>query len=75
MAKAMRDRFTQAVLPVSHKIVRGLGTELDTVLGNMDFVGLVGAFGIGIGIASMPEAEVFQMERLRYGRIILVTDE
>lgn len=66
-AKQGRDRHFQAVLPLRGKILNTERARLDRVLDNREIQALVSALGVGIG-------EEFDISRLRYGRIIIMTD-
>jgi DNA gyrase subunit B len=78
-AKQGRDRRFQAILPIKGKIINVEKARLDKVLQNTEIQTLITAIGTGIGVASgeatAKENEgAFSLERLRYGRIIIMTD-
>ena len=66
-AKQGRDRKTQAILPLRGKVLNSEQASLKKVLGNKELSDIVSALGCGIG-------KDFNVERLRYGKIILLMD-
>ncbi len=66
-AKGYRDAKTQAILPIRGKILNVEKARLHKVLGHEEILEILKAVGTGIG-------DDFDIEKLRYGRIILMTD-
>lgn len=66
-AKTARRRDTQAILPLRGKILNVEKARLDRVYGNSEIKSMITAFGTGI-------QEDFDIEKLRYDKIIIMTD-
>jgi DNA gyrase subunit B len=66
-AKTGRDRTYQAVLPLRGKIINSEKNRINKVLSNNEIQAMITAIGTGIG-------DEFDIESLRYHRIIIMTD-
>ena len=66
-AKAGREPYNQAIMPIRGKILNVERVRLDRALGNQEVQGLITAFGAGMG-------EDFDIEKARYHKIVLMAD-
>jgi len=66
-AKMGRDRTYQAILPLRGKIINSEKNRINKVLSNNEIQAMITAIGTGIG-------DEFNIESLRYHRVILMTD-
>jgi DNA gyrase subunit B len=71
-AKQGRDRRYQAILPIRGKLINVEKARLDKVLQNSEIQTMITAVGTGIGGGDQEGA--FNISKLRYGRIIIMTD-
>lgn len=71
-AKQGRDRRYQAILPIRGKLINVEKARLDKVLQNTEIQTMITAIGTGIGDTEGEGA--FNLEKLRYGRIVIMTD-
>jgi DNA gyrase subunit B len=62
-----RDRTFQAILPLRGKVINSEKNRINKVLSNVEIQSMITAIGTGIG-------DEFDLEKLRYHRIIVMTD-
>lgn len=70
-AKSARNRKTQAIMPIRGKILNVEKASMDKVLANAEIKTMINAFGCGF---SEGYGNDFDIEKLRYNKIILMTD-
>lgn len=70
-AKSARNRKTQAIMPIRGKILNVEKASMDKVLTNAEIKTMINAFGCGF---SEGYGNDFDIEKLRYNKIILMTD-
>src|SRR5213595_164577 len=81
-AKQGRDRRYQAILPIRGKLINVEKARIDQFLKNTEIQSMITAIGTGIGkpkeeIEGTPKSKdetSFDISKLRYGRIIIMTD-
>ena len=77
-AKQGRDRRYQAILPIRGKLINVEKARLDQALKNNEIQSMITAIGTGIGKPkeepTAKEEGTFDISKLRYGRIIIMTD-
>ncbi|OUJ15648.1 DNA topoisomerase IV subunit B [Acetobacter sp. DsW_063] len=66
-AKQARNRETQAVLPLRGKILNVASASTEKLRANQELKDLIEALGCGVG-------DRFDLDKLRYGRVIIMTD-
>ena len=77
-AKQGRDRRYQAILPIRGKLINVEKARLDQALKNTEIQSMITAIGTGIGRPkdenTAKDEASFDISKLRYGRIIIMTD-
>jgi DNA gyrase subunit B len=79
-AKQGRDRRYQAILPIRGKLINVEKARIDQFLKNNEIQSMITAIGTGIGkpkedgASSAKDEASFDISKLRYGRIIIMTD-
>ncbi len=77
-AKQGRDRRFQAILPLRGKVINAEKARVDKLLSNNEIQSIITALGAGFGGGGDEEGEKsatdFDIEKLRYHKIIIMTD-
>ncbi len=71
-AKLGRDRRTQAILPLRGKVLNVEKARLDKALANKEIQNMITAIGAGIGEGD--DEGSFNLEKVRYHKIVIMTD-
>lgn len=75
MLRSLRDRNTQASLPVGMDIANADEPALDQVLNSSELKDIISALGVGLWLADFPDNPTFRLDHVRYGKIIFVWDK
>ena len=77
-AKQGRDRRTQAILPLRGKVINSEKARIDKLLSNNEIQSIITALGTGFGGSEDESGEKsagdFDVEKIRYHKIIIMTD-
>lgn len=71
-AKSGRDRRTQAILPLRGKVLNVEKARLHKALQNKEIQAMITAIGAGIGMGEQEGS--FQLEKVRYHKVVIMTD-
>ncbi len=75
-AKQGRDRRYQAILPLKGKVLNTERSKIGKILENKEIVSIINALGTGFGEGLFGEgtSEDFKLDKLKYDKIIIMTD-
>ncbi|GMQ59852.1 DNA topoisomerase (ATP-hydrolyzing) subunit B [Vallitalea sediminicola] len=75
-AKQGRDRRYQAILPLKGKVLNTERSKIGKILENKEIVSIINALGTGFGdgLFGNKSSEDFNIDKLRYDKIIIMTD-
>ena len=73
-AKQGRDRVTQAILPLRGKVINVEKARLHRALQNKEIQSIITAIGAGIGEGGKEQEGAFNLEKVRYHKVIIMTD-
>ena len=73
-AKQGRDRRFQAILPLRGKVINAEKARIDKLLANNEIQTIITAIGVGFSEESDDNSGDFNIDRLRYHKIIIMTD-
>lgn len=73
-AESGRDRMYQAILPLRGKPLNVEKARLENLIGNAEIASLIAATGMDIGVGMDTEDKEDALKKLRYGKIIILTD-
>ncbi len=69
-AKDARDRATQAILPLRGKVLNVMKKDLTSCMANAEIKSMIAAFGLQVEGNKI----VVNKDKLRYGKIVIMTD-
>ncbi|MFO0843928.1 MAG: DNA gyrase subunit B [Gemmataceae bacterium] len=73
-AESGRDRTYQAILPLRGKPLNVEKARLENLIDNKEIMSLIAATGMDIGVGLEPEDREEALKKLRYAKIIILTD-